>query len=267
MAGRKKLQGQVAIISGASRGLGLAAAALLVQAGAAVVLLARSEEQVVGEANRLAQGGGRTLGIAADVSDLEQVENAVERTLSQWGRVDILVNNAALVWPIDEVGAVDPDEWAYNIHVNLVGPFYLAHAVLPGMIEQGHGRIVNVSSGLASIPYAGMSAYSAAKAGLDQFTRILALELKGSGVTANSLYPGMLDTDMQADIRSVDTGESAVDLSMFHQAYEAGRLSSPHEAARLIYWLVGPWSRDRTGEIFSFRDQAWLAQVEHDLGR
>jgi hypothetical protein len=75
----------------------------------------------------------------------------------------------------------------------------------------------------------------------------------------------MLDTDMQADIRSIDTGESTLDLSMFHQAYEAGRLVSPQEAARLIYWLVGPWSRGRTGEIFSFRDEAWLAQVEQAL--
>jgi NAD(P)-dependent dehydrogenase (short-subunit alcohol dehydrogenase family) len=265
MAGKKKLQGQVAIITGASRGLGLATAEQLVQAGAAVSLVARSEEQVMYEAGRLAQDGGRAVGIAADVSDLEQVEHAVARTLSQFGRIDILINNAAVVWPIDEIGAADPDEWAYSIHVNLVGPFYLAHAVLPGMIEQGHGRILNVSSGLSSIPYTGMSAYGAAKAGLDQLTRILALELKETGITANSLYPGMLDTDMQADIRSVDTTESTLDLSMFHQAYEGGRLVPPHEAARLVYWLVGPWSRGRSGEVFSFRDKAWLAQVEQDL--
>jgi NAD(P)-dependent dehydrogenase (short-subunit alcohol dehydrogenase family) len=133
------------------------------------------------------------------------------------------------------------------------------------MIEQRYGRIVNVSSGLGSAVYAGFSAYGAAKAGLDQFTRILAREVKEAGITVNGLYPGMVDTDMQADIRSVDTSESNVDLTFFHQAAEAGRLISAHEAAKRIFWLVGPWSRQRTGEIFSFRDEAWLAQVDQDI--
>ncbi|RIK44106.1 MAG: short-chain dehydrogenase [Chloroflexi bacterium] len=265
MAGKKKLQGQVAIVTGGSRGLGLALAEWLVGAGAAVVLAARSEDRVVAEARRLAQAGGRAWGIAADVSDLAQVEEVVDTTLDKFGRIDILVNNAGIVWPIDEVGEVDPDEWAYSIHVNLVGPFYMVHSVLPTMIEQRFGRIVNVSSGLSTTPYAGLSAYSAAKAGLDQFTRILALEVKGAGITVNAVYPGMVDTEMQADLRSVDTSESVIDLSMFHNAAAAGALVSARAAARRLLWLVGPWSRGHTGEIFSFRDQAWLAQVERDM--
>src|SRR4029453_4174422 len=101
--------------------------------------------------------------------------------------------------------------------------FYLAHSVLPTMIEQRYGRIVNVSSGLGSTAIlTGFSAYGAAKAGLDQFTRILAHEVKTSGITVNGLYPGMVDTDMQADIRSVDTSESNVDLTLFDEAAEAG---------------------------------------------
>lgn len=261
---KKKLQGQVAIITGSSRGLGLAAAEWLVQAGAAVVLTARSEEKVLAEAKRLAKLG-RAWGVAADISDLAQVETVVETALEKFGRIDILVNNAAVVWPIDEVGEADPDEWAYNIHVNLVGPFYMAHTVLPTMIEQKYGRIVNVSSGLSTIPYAGMSAYGAAKAGLDQLTRILALEVKNIGITVNALYPGIVDTDMQADIRSVDTTDSVLDLTMFHEAHEGNRLVPPEVAARQVYWLVGPWSRQRTGEIFTFRDEAWLAQVAKDI--
>jgi NAD(P)-dependent dehydrogenase (short-subunit alcohol dehydrogenase family) len=265
MAGKKKLQGQVAIVSGASRGLGLALAGLLTRAGAAVVMAARSEEQLQREAQRLTKAGGRALAVPTDVTDVTQVETLVETALEKYGRIDILVNNAALVWPLDEVGEADPDEWAYNIHANLVGPFYLAHHVLPTMIEQHYGRIVNVSSGLGSAVYAGFSAYGAAKAGLDQFTRILALELKEAGITVNGIYPGMVDTDMQADIRSVDTSESSLDLSMFQQAAEAGKLISADEAAKRIYWLVGPWSRQRSGEFFSFRDEAWLAQVERDI--
>lgn len=265
MTFRKKLQGQVAIVTGSSRGLGLAAAEWLVQAGAAVTLLARSEEVVVAEAQRLSKSGGRAWGLAADVSDQAQMEEAVATTLERFGRIDIIVNNAAVVWPIDEVGEADPDEWAYNIHVNLVGPFNLIHSALPTMIEQKYGRIVNVSSGLSQIAYAGLSAYSAAKAGLDQLTRILALEVKDAGITVNALYPGIVDTDMQADIRSVDTADSVLDLSMFHEAQENNRLLAPRLAARQIYWLVGPWSRHRTGEIFTYRDQAWLDQVAKDI--
>ena len=265
MAGKKKLQGQVAIVTGASRGLGLAVAEWLTQAGAGGAMGARSEDLVIAEARRLAKAGARAWGIPADVSDLAQVEQVIAATLERFGRIDILVNNAAVIWPIDEVGEADPDEWAYNIHVNLVGPFYMAHSVLPTMVEQRFGRIINVSSGLSTTPYSGFSAYGAAKAGLDQFTRILALELKGTGVTANVIYPGMVDTDMQADIRSVDTSESVIDLSMFHQAAEAGGLISAQVAARRIGWLAGPWSRNRSGEIFTFRDEGWLAEVEKDL--
>jgi len=262
---RKKFQGQVVIITGGSRGLGLATAEMFVQGGATVVLTARNESQLTLEAKRLSKNGAQVLGIPADIADLEQAARVVDTTLERFRRVDILVNNAATVWPVDEVVEADPEEWAYGLHVNLVGPFYMAHCVLPTMLEQKSGRIINVSSGLGQLPYAGLSAYSAAKAGLDQFTRVLALELKNTGVTVNALYPGILNTDMQADLRSVDTTESVVDLTMFHEAYEAGKIASPSSAARMIYWLGGPWSKQRNGEFFTSRDQEWLAQVERDV--
>ena len=141
----------------------------------------------------------------------------------------------------------------------------MIYGVLPTMLEQRYGRIVNVSSGLGQLPVAGLSAYGAAKAGLDQVTRVLALETAKTGITVNALHPGVVDTDMQADLRSVDTGDSRLDLQMFHDFQEKGQLLSPLHVARLIYWLVGPWSRERSGEIFSFRDAAWLAQVDQDL--
>ncbi len=262
---KKKLQGQVAIVTGASRGLGVAIAELLTQAGASVALLARGQEELETQAERLRQQGVQAIAIATDVSDQEQVEHAVEVTMERFRRVDIVINNAALAWPVEEVVECDPTEWAYTIHVNLIAPFYLAHTVLPAMLEQGYGRIVNVSSGLSSAVYAGLSAYSASKAGLDQLTRIMALEVKKSGVTVNALYPGVVDTDMQADLRSVDTTGSSMDLSLFHKFAEEGKLLPPLVAARPAYWLVGPWSKGRTGEVFTFRDEAWLAQVEKDL--
>jgi len=262
---KKKLQGQVAIITGASRGLGTGIAERFIRAGATLVITARSEETLAAEAERLRAMGGKVLAISADVSDPEQIQMVVDQTIDTYQRIDILVNNAGVIWPIDEVAETDPDEWVYNIHVNLIGPFYSTYCVLPVMQAQEYGRIINVSSGLSSNAVAGLSAYGTAKAGLDHFTRILALEVARMGITVNALHPGVVDTEMQADLRSVDTGESTVDLSMFHGFYEAAQLSSPWDAARLVYWLAGPWNQGRTGEIFTFRDQAWVNQVDQDL--
>jgi NAD(P)-dependent dehydrogenase (short-subunit alcohol dehydrogenase family) len=263
---RKKLQGQAAIVTGGSRGIGAAAAEQLAQAGAAVVIAARSEEQVEAVAKRLRSSGARAIGVAADVSDLEQVEEVVEAALSQFDRIDIVVNNAAIIWPIEQAVYTDPEEWAYAIHVNLIGAFYMAHNVLQVMLDQRYGRIINISSAAAVRPAAGMSAYCVSKAGLDMLTRTLALEIDGTGVTVNAHYPGMVDTDMQTDIRSVDTSESDLDFTFWHEYYDQGRLTSPAESARQILWLAGPWSRNYNGQIFDSNDPAWLEQVKRDLG-
>lgn len=258
---RKKLQGQVAIITGGGRGIGAAAALRLAEAGAAVVITARSEEQINAVAETIRQAGGQAIGVPADVSDREQVEEVVESALDQFGRVDILVNNAAVIWPIEPTAEVDPDEWAYNIFVNLVGPFHLIHNVLPLMQEQGYGRIVNISSGAAVRPVLGWSAYSAAKAGLESLTLSLAYELRGTPLTVNALRPGDVDTEMQADIRSVDTSETNLDFSRFHSKFESGTLFKPEQVADAIYWLVGSWSRTVSGEIFEFKDDIWRERV------
>jgi len=262
---KKKFQGQVAIVTGASRGLGTGIAEHFVRGGATVVLTARTVEGLAAEADRLRALGGTVLTFAADVSDPEQVQQLIDQTLEEYERIDILVNNAGVIWPIDEVSETDPDEWVYNIHVNLIGPFYMSHAVLPVMLAQQYGRIINISSGLSRSAVAGLSAYGTAKAGLDHFTRILGVEVAQSGITVNALHPGVIDTDMQTDLRSVDTGDSTVDLKMFHDFYESDQLVSPWVAGRLVYWLAGPWSKMHNGEIFTFRDESWLAQVDHDL--
>src|SRR5690606_6843833 len=112
---RKKLQGQVAIVTGASRGIGRAVAELLASLGASVVVTSRSEEQVGNVAAALRQQGANAIGVAADVADPEQVDEIIETTLEQFRRVDILVNNAAVVWPVEEVVDTDADEWTYSI--------------------------------------------------------------------------------------------------------------------------------------------------------
>ncbi len=205
------------------------------------------------------------LGVVADVADIEQVEAVIETTLEQFSRVDILVNNAAVIWPLEEIVDVDPDEWAYGIQVNLIGPLNTVRAALPIMLDQGYGRILNISSAAASYPIAGASAYCASKAGLDIFTRTLALELREKPIGVATLDPGMVDTDMQADVRSVDTSESSLDFSIWHQAHEDAKLRSPAEIARAILWLVGPWNRSH-GESFTVSDPTWIDQVRRDIG-
>ncbi|MBX3050976.1 MAG: SDR family oxidoreductase [Caldilineaceae bacterium] len=261
----RKLQGQVALVTGGGRGIGAAAAELLAAAGASLVLTARSEEEIDAVAQRIRGKGGKAIAVPCDVSDFGQIEEVIEAALDQFDRLDILINNAGLIWPLEEVVDSDPDEWAYNIHVNLVGPYNMARNILPVMIDQGYGRILNITSGAAAGSLIGVSAYSAAKAGLDAFTRTLAAEMAGTGVMVNGLKPGTVDTEMQADLRSVDTEGTKLDFSYFHTAYEGGRLGSPTETARQIYWLVGPWGRAETGKIFSAGDAEWRAQVDKDI--
>jgi NAD(P)-dependent dehydrogenase (short-subunit alcohol dehydrogenase family) len=265
MAG-KKLQGQVAIVTGAGRGIGAAVARRLAAGGAAVVLAARTEEEIEAVAADLRKGGSRAIAVTADVSDLAGVEEIVESALEQFDRVDILVNNAAVIWPLEEIVDVDPEEWAYNVMINLVGPFFMVRNVLPIMLDQGYGRILNLSSGASTTPMLGASAYCTAKAGLDMFTRTLALELQDSKVRVNLLYPGHVDTSMQEDIRSVDTTDTRLDNTYFHELHARGGLRTPESIADLAYWLVGPWSRTYHGTSFQADDAEWAARVRQDLG-
>jgi 3-oxoacyl-[acyl-carrier protein] reductase len=262
---KRKLQGQVAIITGAGRGIGAAAAARLAAGGAKLVLAARTVEEVEAVAAQLRGQGAQALAVPGDISDPEIVEEIVETALEQFNRVDILVNNAGVLWPFEEVAEADPNEWEYNIAVNLIAPFSLSRNVLPVMVDQGYGRILAISSGAAVTPIAGASAYCAAKAGLDMLMRVLALELAGTNVSANILHPGEVDTAMQEDIRSIDTTGTRLDTTHFHALYERGQLRPPAEIAELIYWLVGPWSRGCNGEIFTVQDAAWMQQVRSDL--
>jgi NAD(P)-dependent dehydrogenase (short-subunit alcohol dehydrogenase family) len=263
---QKILEGQVAIITGGSRGIGRAAVEQLAALGAATVISARNEGQVQQVASALREQGAKSIGVPCDVAEPEQAKALVDATLAEFGRVDILVNNAGIIWPVEEVVSTDPEAWTHNIRVNLFGPFYLVRNVLPLMVAQKHGRIVNVSSGAGVNPIVGASAYSSAKAALDMFTRATAQELQDSGVTINSFHPGMVDTEMQTDLRSVDTTGAHFSLNRFHDAHQQGLLRSPQQVARAVCWLAGPWSKDQSGVIFKIQDEEWIRQVHADLG-
>ncbi|MEX1018157.1 MAG: SDR family oxidoreductase [Litorilinea sp.] len=253
-------------MTGAGRGIGEAVAEMLAASGAAVVLSARSVDAIETVAERIRTNGGKAIAVPGDVSDPEAVEEVVESAVEQFDRVDILVNNAGVIWPLDEFAESDPDEWTYNIQVNLVGPYLMTRNVLPLMIEQQYGRLVHISSGAAVRAFAGWSAYCTAKAGLDMMNKVLAVELADSGVTTNCLYPGLVNTEMQSDIRSVDTSESTLDFSLWQNAYERNELRSPQDVARSIFWLAGPWSADVTGQVFDVRDEAFATRIRADIG-
>src|SRR5690348_14681807 len=167
------LNGKIALVTGASRGLGEGAARALAKEGAAVMLLARDGALLQKVAREI---GGGAAALACDVSDYAAVERAVAATRKRFGGLDILVNNAGVIEPISDIASSDPAAWARNIQINLIGAYNVLRAVLDGMTKTGGGTIINVSSGAAYRPLEGWSAYCASKAGLAMLTRSIKLE-------------------------------------------------------------------------------------------
>ena len=244
------LQGKIALVTGASRGLGEGAARALARDGAAVMLLARDADLARKVAGEIVDAGGKAEALACDVSDYPSVERAVADTRQRLGGLDILVNNAGVIEPIAEIAASDPAIWARNIQVNLIGAYYVVRAVLDRMLQNG-GTIINVSSGAAYRPLEGWSSYCAGKAGLAMLTRSLALET--SGVRVFGFSPGPIDTDMQVKIR-------ASGLNQVSQIPRAN-LSPVEHAVRGLVYLCDSAADDLVGQDVSMRDEAFRQRI------
>jgi NAD(P)-dependent dehydrogenase (short-subunit alcohol dehydrogenase family) len=244
--------GKTALITGAGRGIGRAVALGLGAAGARVILLARTAAQLDETRALLREQGvptGRVSVLPADLADEEDRGRAVAAALAA-GRVDILVNNAATVEPLGPTAGIKAADLRLAFEVNVVAPAALTAAVLPGMLEAGWGRVVNVSSGIVANP-AGMvrgNAYAATKSALEAHTVNLAAELRGTGVTVNVYRPGGVDTAMQAWIRRQDPERIGAGLhERFNRNYAEGTLITPeHSAAVLLARLAG----DGTGIVW-----------------
>jgi NAD(P)-dependent dehydrogenase (short-subunit alcohol dehydrogenase family) len=242
--------GRVALVTGGGRGIGAATARLLARQGAAVALAARTEEEIVSVAAEIEGRGGAALPLVVDVTDEASVAAGFERARSEFGPVTILVNNAGTPGVPLPVAAMQPDSWRRVFDVNVTGTFLCAREALPQMAAENWGRIVNVSSAAARHPMAGMAAYSASKAALDQLTRVLALEGQPYNVVTTGVYPGVVDTRMQEESRGFGPDVIGKELHRMFQGYrDFGMLRPPEKPAELISYLCTPAAERLNGHI------------------
>lgn len=196
------LSGQVALVTGASRGIGEAAARSLAKYGARVVLAARSGDDIDRIARDIGATGGEAAAVTCDVADYSSVDKAVQFCLDTFGGIDILVNNAGVIEPISRIETSDPDAWDKVIDINVKGVYHGIRAVAPHMLKKGSGTIVNISSGAAAGALEGWSHYCSSKAAALALTRCADKEFADKGLRVVGLSPGTVATQMQVDIKA-----------------------------------------------------------------
>jgi 3-oxoacyl-[acyl-carrier protein] reductase len=231
--------GKVVFVTGASRGIGRAIALLFAQAGARVALAARSAGQLEAVAEEVIAAGSEALVLPTDVAVKAQVDAAMERVATEWGRVDVLINNAGLI-DFAPVGEVEPEAWDRVIGANLTGAYLCSRAVAPIMEKQKSGRIVNITS--VSAQTGGVSGgvhYTASKGGLQAMTKTLARDLAPHGINVNAVSPGQIDAD--PELLTPEQREHVMSL------IPLGRLGEPEEIAYAVLFLASPMADYITG--------------------
>ena len=235
----KRLAGRVAIVTGAGRGIGRAIALRYSQEGAAVALAARTPAQINEAAAEIESNGGRALAIQCDVSSESDVDRLVDATVRQFGKIDILANNAAVNLPPTDLTEVDLSVWRNVIDVNLTGAFICTRAVLPHMKRIGSGVVLNLSSVGGRRGAAGRGPYRASKAALINFTETIGAEGANYGVRAVCLCPGGVDTEMMREIgmargRELMKPEQVADVATYAVSYT----NAATQGVRRLAWAI-----------------------------
>ncbi|WP_226552042.1 SDR family oxidoreductase [Celeribacter naphthalenivorans] len=236
--------GKTVVITGASRGIGEAAARLFAASGAKVALLARSEEAITKIAEEI---GAHALAVPCDISSYTAIDAAMSAVENQLGPIDILINNAGVIDPIGDLKTCDPEAWGRLIDINVKGVFYAMRRVVPEMVARGSGTVLTISSGAAHSPVEGWSAYCSSKAGAAMLTSMLDLEERANGIRAMGLSPGTVATQMQRDIKA--SGINAVSQLDWSDHIP------PEWPARALLWMCGAEADVHLGEELSLRDE------------
>ncbi len=237
----RELDGKVALVTGGSRGIGLAISHALARGGAAVAVVARDGERAATVAGEL-PGDGHA-GFSCDVGDVDQVEALVSSVTEGMGVVDVLVNNAGITRDGLLLRMKDED-WDEVMKVNLKGAFNLTRALTKGMMKRRDGVIVNITSVVGLIGNAGQANYAASKAGLVGFTKSVARELATRGIRCNAIAPGYIHSDMTSELGE-DRTQALLD------SIPMGRLGEPDDVAGVVRFLAGPWARYITGQVLA----------------
>lgn len=246
-----KLANQVAIITGAGRGIGQAIAQAYAREGARLALAARSQPELEQTAAEIAKTGAQAIAVPTDVTDPAQAERLASAALTRFGRIDILVNNAGISGPVGPLQDNDIAQWAETISVNLTGTFLVCRAVIPIMLKQGGGKIINLSGAGAANAWSNLSAYCASKAAVVRLTEVLAQELAPNNIAVNALGPGSVHTAMW-DQMTQDAARAGADF--IHQLglqVTSGGGAPIDECAELAVWLASQESDNLTGRLIS----------------
>lgn len=241
------LKGKVALVTGSSRGIGLATVQKLSSLGASVVLVARSNDLIQKYAHDLSEQGRRALAIHCDVTAFEQVQAAIDTTCQVYGGLDILVNNAGAIDPIARLSDSDPAAWGFAIDVNIKGVYHGLRAAIPVMERRGGGVIVNISSGAANSALEGWSHYCSSKAAAKKLTECAHKEVANRGIRVVGLSPGTVATDMMGKIKASGINPvSQLDWSSH---------IPPEWAAKAVAFLCGPAGAEFAGTDFSIKTE------------
>lgn len=244
------MAGKTVLITGASRGIGAAAAHAFADAGANVALVARSADDISTLASQI---GDKAIALPCDVANYEEVKAAVAATITTFGQLDVLINNAGVIDPIGHLQDTDPVAWGQTIDINLKGVMYGLHAAMPGMIAQGSGTIINISSGAAHGPVEGWSAYCSSKAGVYMLTRMADKEAREKGLRVLGLSPGTVATQMQREIK-------ASGINPISQLEWSAHIP-PEWPAKTLLWMCTAEADAYLGDDISLREDAIRTKV------